>query len=342
MYIPMEPSSRTVRPTIRDVAAAAGVSRGTVSRVINGGHWVSPEARRLVEEAIAETGYTVNQHARSLATGRANSFAFLVTEPRHLLFEDPTYALLLRGAAEVLAERAIALVLLMAGTERERKTTLEYLRAGHVDGVLLIASHESDRLVHDLSEAGVPAVCSGRPSGRAAERTPSVSIDEDLATREVVRHLRGRGRQRIAHLAGPADTPGGRLRHAAFRNEMGARYDDRLVEAGDFGRASGVAATERLLAGGAGFDAVFAASDAMAAGAVSVLRRQGVRVPEDVAVAGFDDSGLAESHDPPLTTVRQPWDEISRSMVELLLEAVGGATARQVTLSTTLVQRAST
>ncbi|WP_102159163.1 LacI family DNA-binding transcriptional regulator [Zhihengliuella halotolerans] len=337
----MEPSSRTARPTIRDVAAAAGVSRGTVSRVINGGHWVSPEARRLVEDAIAETGYTVNQHARSLATGRANSLAFLVTEPQHLLFEDPTYSLLLRGATQALAERGMTLVLLMAGTEGERRTTLEYLRAGHVDGVLLISSHASDLYIGELAEAGVPAVCSGLPAGPAAG-APAVSIDEDAATRAMVRHLRGRGRQRIAHLAGPADTPGGRLRHEAFQDELGEGYDARLVEAGDFGRASGAAAMERLLAGGADFDAVFAASDAMAAGAVSVLRREGLRVPDDVGVAGFDDSGLAEAHDPPLTTIRQPWEEISREMVALLLEAVNGAPARQVMLPTTLVQRAST
>ncbi|MCO1340222.1 LacI family transcriptional regulator [Kocuria polaris] len=337
----MEPSSRTARPTIRDVAAAAGVSRGTVSRVINGGHWVSPEARRLVDEAIAETGYTVNRHARSLATGRANSLAFLVTEPQHLLFEDPTYSLLLRGATQALAERGMTLVLLMAGTERERSTTLEYLRAGHVDGVLLISSHTSDLYIGELAEAGVPTVCSGFPAGPAAG-APAVSIDEDAATRTMVRHLYGRGRQRIAHLAGPADTPGGRLRREAFQDEMGDRFDARLVAAGDFGRASGAAAMERLLAAGAGFDAVFAASDAMAAGAVSVLRREGLRVPEDVAVAGFDDSGLAEAHDPPLTTIRQPWEDISREMVELLLEAVNGAPARQIMLSTTLVQRAST
>ena len=119
------------RPTIRDVAATAGVSRGTVSRVINGGHWVSPEARDAVERAIAETGYTANHHARSLATGRANSLAFLLTEPQHLLFSDPTYALLLRGAAEALTQRSMTLVLLVAGTPQERANIATSARCHH-------------------------------------------------------------------------------------------------------------------------------------------------------------------------------------------------------------------
>ncbi|NEC93457.1 LacI family DNA-binding transcriptional regulator, partial [Streptomyces sp. SID12501] len=124
------------RPTIRDVAAAAGVSRGTVSRVINGGHWVSPEAREAVERAIAETGYRANQHARSLVTGRSNSLAFLLTEPHHLLFADPTFSILLRGAAEALSERGMTLILLVAGTPDERENVAQYVGAGHVDGVL--------------------------------------------------------------------------------------------------------------------------------------------------------------------------------------------------------------
>lgn len=115
------------RPTIRDVAAAAGVSRGTVSRVINGGHWVSPEARAKVDAAIKATGYSMNQHARSLATGRSNSVAFLLTEPQHLLFEDPTFSILLRSCAEQLGEREIPMLLMVAGTPQsggETPTTL--------------------------------------------------------------------------------------------------------------------------------------------------------------------------------------------------------------------------
>ena len=334
--------STTVRrkPTIRDVAAAAGVSRGTVSRVINGGHWVSPDARAAVEEAIRRTGYTANHAARSLATGRAGSLAFLLTEPQHLLFDDPTFALLLRGAAEALAQRSMTLVLLVAGTPAERANVAHFVGAGHVDGVLLISSHEADPLVEELLEAGVPTVCCGIPLGHEAQ-VPTVSVDEIGSAREMTRYLRGRGHRRIAMIAGPHDTPGGRFRLVGFEQEMGEDFDPTLVEEGDYSQDSGAAAMTRLLERTRDIDAVFAASDRMAAGAVTVLRKAGLRVPDDIAVAGFDDSGLAATHVPPLTTMRQPWERLSDEMVALLLDVIAGGAPEPITLPTTLIVRES-
>lgn len=328
------------KPTIRDVAAAAGVSRGTVSRVINGGHWVSPDARAAVEGAIERTGYTANHHARSLATGRAGSLAFLMTEPQHLLFDDPTFALLLRGAAEALSKRQMTLVLLIAGTPAERANVEHYVSTGHVDGVLLISSHEADPLLESLLEAGVPTVACGVPLGHRAE-VLSVSVDESGSAREMTAYLRGRGHRRIAMIAGPDDTPGGRYRLVGFRDEMGDDFDPTLVEFGDYSLDSGAAAMDRLLERAPDIDAVFAASDLMAAGAVQSLRRAGRRVPDDIAVAGFDDSGLAVTHEPPLTTMRQPWEQLSERMVTLLLDAIDGREVEPVVLPTTLVRRAS-
>ncbi|MDF2581338.1 MAG: transcriptional regulator [Microbacterium sp.] len=328
------------KPTIRDVAAAAGVSRGTVSRVINGGHWVSPDARMAVEEAIRRTGYTANHAARSLATGRAGSLAFLLTEPQHLLFDDPTFALLLRGAAEALAQRSMTLVLLVAGTPAERANVTHFVSAGHVDGVLLISSHEADPLVEELLEAGVPTVCCGIPLGHEAQ-VPTVSVDEIGSAREMTRYLRSRGHRRIAMIAGPHDTPGGRFRLVGFEQEMGADFDPALVEEGDYSQESGALAMARLLERTRDIDAVFAASDLMAAGAVATLRKAGQRVPEDIAVAGFDDSGLAATHEPALTTMRQPWDRISEGMVSLLLDVIAGANPEPITLPTTLIVRDS-
>jgi LacI family repressor for deo operon, udp, cdd, tsx, nupC, and nupG len=328
------------KPTIRDVAAAAGVSHGTVSRVLNGGHWVSPEARVAVEDAIRRTGYTASHAARSLATGRSGSLAFLLTEPQHLLFSDPTFALLLRGAAEALAQRSMTLVLLVAGTPAERASVTHYVSAGHVDGVLLISSHESDPLIDALIAARVPTVCCGLPLGHQAD-VSTVSVDEVGSARMMTRHLIDRGHRRIAMIAGPHDTPGGKYRLVGFREELGGMFDPRLVEEGDYGLDSGVAAMNRLLEKGPPPDAVFAASDLMAAGAVTALRRAGLRVPEDVAVAGFDDSGLAATHEPPLTTMRQPWEQLSERMVALLLDVIAGAPRQAVTLPTTLVVRDS-
>lgn len=328
------------KPTIRDVASAAGVSYGTVSRVINGGHWVSPGARTAVEDAIRVTGYTANHAARSLATGRAKSIAFLLTEEQHLLFADPTFSLLLRGAAEALAQRAMTLVLLVAGTDAERANVEHFVRAGHVDGVLLISSHERDPLLDSLISAGVPTVSCGLPLGHQGD-IPAVSVDESGSARAMTEYLRNKGHRRIAAVAGPADTPGGRYRLEGFRAEMGDDYLPELVAEGDYGRESGFSAMTQILQRSRDIDAVFAASDSMAAGAVAALRKAGLRVPEDVAVAGFDDSGLAAAHEPPLTTMRQPWSTISGEMVSMLLDIIDGIPRHAITLPTTLVVRES-
>ncbi|ACQ81319.1 transcriptional regulator, LacI family [Beutenbergia cavernae DSM 12333] len=328
------------RPTIRDVATAAGVSRGTVSRVINGGHWVSPTARDAVERAIRSTGYRANQHARSLVTGRSNSLAFLLTEPQHLLFADPTFSILLRGAAEALASRGMTLILLVAGTPEERENVAHYVGARHVDGVLLISSHESDPLLESLQEQGIPLVACGIPMGHARQ-VPSVSVDEVAGARTMVAHLRRSGRRRIAMITGPLDTPGGRYRLEGYRTELGEDFDERLVAYGDYSAESGAAAISQLLARASDLDAVFAASDVMAAGALAALRRAGRSVPGDVAVGGFDDSGLAATLDPPLTTMHQPFDQISAELVSLLLSVIDGGPQKSVTFPATLVVRES-
>lgn len=328
------------RPTIRDVASAAGVSRGTVSRVINGGRWVSPQSRAAVEHAILTTGYQANQHARSLVTGRANSLAFLLTEPQHLLFADPTFSILLRGAAEALAQRGMTLILLVAGTPAERENVAAYVAAGHVDGVLLISSHEDDPLLASLVADGIPTVACGIPLGHAG-LVASVSVDEVGGARTMVGHLREGGRRRIAMIAGPLDTPGGRFRLEGYREELGESFDERLVAYGDYSAESGSAAMTELLTRAPDLDAVFAASDLMAAGALAALRRHGRSVPDDVAVGGFDDSGLAATLDPSLTTMHQPFDRISAEMVSLLLDVIAGAPQRSVTMPASLVVRRS-
>ena len=329
------------RPTIRDVAAAAGVSRGTVSRVINGGHWVSPDSLAAVEEAIRTTGYSANPHARSLVTGRSNSVAFLLTEPQHLLFEDPNFSILLRGAAQALAARHMPLLLMVAGTPEEQTQVSSYVGAGHVDGVLAISSHSGNPLLDALVRQGIPMIACGIPLG--FEGSISYVAADDLGGgRRMTRHLLDIGRTRIATITGPLDTPGGRLRLEGYRDELGPLYDESLVAYGDYSRDGGALAMRTLLDRRPDLDAVFVGSDLMAAGALQVLREAGRRVPQDVAVGGFDDSGLAATLDPPLTTMRQPLDQIAGEMVRLLIELVEGGEPAAVTLPTSLVVRAST
>ncbi|WP_031039618.1 LacI family DNA-binding transcriptional regulator [Streptomyces sp. NRRL F-5650] len=332
-------------PTIHDVAREAGVSRGTVSRVLNGGHYVSPAAREAVDAAIRKTGYVVNRHARSLITGRSDSVGFLLTEPQERFFEDPNFNVLLRGCTQALAAHDIPLLLMIAGTRDERRRITRYITAGHVDGVLLVSSHSGDPVAAELREAGVPLVACGKPVGQGpAAKVSYVAADDRDGARDMVRHLLSLGRRRVATVTGPLDTPGGVERLAGYREvlaEAGIAEDAKLIVSGDYSRAGGEAAAVRLLGQAPDLDAVFVASDLMAQGVLAALQRAGRRVPQDVAVGGFDDSPAALAAQPALTTIRQPWDRISAEMVRVLLAQVGGEAPAAVILPTELVRRDS-
>jgi DNA-binding LacI/PurR family transcriptional regulator len=343
MTDPEAAPARRRPPTIHDVAREAGVSRGTVSRVLQGGHNVSPEALKAVNAAIKKTGYVVNRHARSLVTQRSDSVAFLLTEPQDRFFEDPNFGHLLRGCTAALAEHDIPLLLMIAGTEEERRRIGRYITSGHVDGVLLVSSHSGNPMVELLQEARMPVVACGKPLGHATA-TPYVAADDREGARQLVHHLLASGRRRIATITGPLDTPGGVDRLSGYREilaEAGLGYDPALVAEGDYSRAGGAAAMEALLSRAPDLDAVFVASDLMADGALAALQRAGRRVPEDVAVGGFDDSSVASSARPALTTVRQPWERISAEMVRVLLDLIAGRPPASVILPTELVRRES-
>jgi DNA-binding LacI/PurR family transcriptional regulator len=322
-----------------DVALAAGVSRGTVSRALNGGRNVSGSALTAIDKAVRRTGYVVNPHARSLATQRSMSVAFVLSEPQDRLFEDPNFHLLLHGCTQALADNDITVLLTLAGTTQERKRISRFVTAGHVDGVLLVSSRTGNPLVDELRDQDLPVVACGRPLGHERDLSYVAADDRDGA-RQMVTYLRSRGYRRIGMIAGPPDTSGGLDRLAGYRDVL-APADDSLVVTGDYTQASGATAMTRLLARTPDVDAVFVASDLMAAGALAALRHAGLRVPEDVAVAGFDDSRIAAACHPPLTTIRQPWARISTEMARLLLRLIDGDENAAVILPTELVIRES-
>lgn len=332
------------RPTIRDVAAVAGVSRGTVSRVLNGSDRVSPQALAAVQKAIKTIGYSANHAARSLASGRSNSVALLLTEPQHLLFEDPTFSRLIGGCTQALAQHEMLLTLVTAGTPADRARAVTYLAGRHVDGVLLVSGRAGNSITDDLLTAGVPIVVCGRFPGLES-RLSMVGADDLDGGRQMTEHLISRGATRIATIAGPMDMPGGFQRLEGYQHALAAAgmpVAPELISHGDYSKASGAAAMRELLARSPDIDAVFAASDLMAVGALSVLRSAGRRVPDDMLVGGFDDAGVAESAEPQLTTMRQPFDRISSEMVRMLLARINGDGNATVTLPTTLVRRSST
>lgn len=336
-------ASQPSNVTLEEVARLANVSRATVSRVVNGDRRVGDIARSAVEGAIRELGYVPNRAARSLVTRRSDSVAVVITEPTGHLFGDPFFPRLLRGVSDALAEAGLQLVLLMPQGPADEPRVARYLSGGHTDGVLLVSLHGADPLPEDLRRRGVPVVVAGRP---ATSGISYVDVDNRAGAAAAVRHLVESGRRRIATIAGPQDMAPGSDRLAGYRDALSAAghgTDDERVAIADFTLDGGRAAMTALLEADAGIDGVFVASDLMALGAMEVLRAAGRRIPDDVALVGFDDSPLAESAVPPLSSVRQPIEEMGREMTRLLLASLRRADdpPRRVVLDTTLITRRS-
>ncbi len=332
-------------PTLEEVAALAGVGRGTVSRVVNNAAGVRDSTRRAVQRAIAELGYVPNLAARSLAGHRADAVALVMTETDWRLFGEPFFTEIVHAVGDALTDTPVQLLLTLVRTDAERRRFVEYARGGRVDGVLLMSVRAEDPLPDLLTRAGLPTVMLGRRSGD--ESVTYVDADNAGGARGAVAHLLDGGRSTIGAISGPPDMYVAQCRLRGYREALeGAGRDadpSLVVEGADFTEETGRRAATELLARHPGLDAVFAASDTLAAGALHALRAACRRVPQDVAVIGFDDFQPARPTDPPLTTVRQPLEEIGRTMVRLLLEEMEEPAVawRHVILRTELILRDS-
>jgi DNA-binding LacI/PurR family transcriptional regulator len=246
------------------------------------------------------------------------------------------------GIAAALADTELQLVLLPARGDRQQRKVERYVLAGHVDGVVMLSLHADDVLPRALADAGVPIVASGRPRG--LDSVPFVDVDNRGGARTATAHLL-ESRGRVATITGPLDMAVSADRFEGYREALaaaGRELDAGLVAHGDFTVESGARAAESLLAARPSLDGIFAASDAMAIGALGALAAAGRRVPEDVAVVGFDDVAAAASSTPPLTTMRQPFAEMTAALTDLLLRRIAGETAGEsVVLPATLVRRRS-
>jgi DNA-binding LacI/PurR family transcriptional regulator len=232
----------------------------------------------------------------------------------------------------------------MPETTADESRTADYLTAGHVDGVVLVSLHEEDPLPARLAASDILTVLVGRPV--KGTEVSYVDVDNRQGAHSAVAHLIAGGRRVVATIAGPQDMAVGTDRLAGYRDalaEAGYEADPALVTTGDFSQDSGAAAMTSLLAARPDIDGVFAASDLMAVGALSVLAAAGRRVPADVAVVGFDDSPVATSTTPRLTSVSQPIEAMGREVARLLVDAVEASdpVPRRVILATELVRRAS-
>lgn len=326
--------------TIEEVAAAAGVSRSTVSRVVNGSTSVSPAALEAVERAIAELNYVPNRAARSLASRATMAIALVVPEDTTRFFGDPFFAAIVSGINARLSRSDYVLNLIIANDDPQDKAT-SYLRRGAVDGAIVVSQRTSDTFI-DRIAAAVPVVYGGRPV-REREADYYVDVDNFAGARNATEYLLDKGRRRIATITGPLTMPASVDRLQGYRAALrGLGLEPAAVEDGNFTPEGGAEAMQRILDSGVEIDGLFVASDLMARGALSVLAQAGIRVPEEVAIVGFDDSPVAVSVTPALTTMRQPSLEQGEKMADVLLSLLAGGRPPHVTiLDTELVVRES-
>ena len=311
---------------LEEIARLAGVSRSTVSRVVNGDRRVSPAVRQRVEELIRTHNYHPNAAARSLASRRTRIIGLLIPQSVGSLFRDPFFPLLIEGVADACNDADHNLTMLMEAAGEHLASQRVYervIRGRHVDGVVIAASVVEDPIVARLQEDGFPFVLVGR---HPHHQVSYVDVDNRGGAREGVAHLISHGRRRIGMITGPTNMIASIDRYAGYVNalqESGRLPESGLTVYGDFTRRGGYSAMQELIANPAGIpDAVFVASDAMASGALQALRDGGLRVPDDVAVMGFDGFEETLVSQPILSTVVQPASDEGREAVRTLLELI--------------------
>ena len=333
-------NSEHAAPTLEDVALVAGVSRATVSRVVNGGTRVAPETIDTVRKAISELHYHPNRAARALVTRRTGAIAVLVPEGDERVFSDPFFPQAYHGALQGFGGSDVQVVLVMAQPGDSAQRMVRYLESGHVDGAIIV-SHHGPTLARALANTPQPVVFIGDPQSAGMYY---VDVDQVTAARTATEHLIARGARRIGTITGPMDMAAAIQRLRGFEEAMTAAGLDASLRAdGDFTTIGGSAAAERLLAMQPGLDGLFVANDLMAAGAMRFVEDAGRRVPEDVMVVGFDDSAVALQTVPTLTTMTNPASELARIAAEMLSEILAGHSPQSpVMLASRLILRQST
>jgi LacI family transcriptional regulator len=314
---------------LEDIGRLAGVSRSTVSRVINDQPNVKPDVRERVREVIRRTGYTPNVAARSLVSGRSGVIGLVIPSRVHALFEDPYFGRLIQGISAASNQSGNTLSLFLFQTADEETALYpRVVTSGFLDGLIITATRMADPLLARMVGGEIPIVMVGRPD---AEGISYVDADNRGGARRAAAHLCSLGYERIGLLGAPVSTTAGVDRLNGFIEGLaleGRALHPSLRIDGDFSEASGYRSMQELI--GRRPDAVFVASDTMAVGALRALRDAGLRVPEDVALMSFDGLPASENSNPPLTTIRQPVVETGARAVQVLNDLVSGATSTPV------------
>lgn len=331
----------TRRPTINDIATKVGVSKASVSRALNGKQDVDPETRKRIFRIATQMGYVPSATARALSNGRSNCLGLLVPS-----LTWPWILEVLRGVAEEIERSGYSLMLYTTanGEDSERAFMSQVVPAGAVDGLALVIPPGMFEYIGELAKRGMPVVVID-DRGHHPE-FPTVATTNFEGGRSATQHLIDLGRRRIAMLNGQLEFGCNRDRLEGYRaaiEDGGLRFESRRTMTGYFTEESGASGIARILEADPKVDAVFAANDLMAFGAMKALRSAGRRIPEDVAVVGFDDIPASAVTHPPLTTVHQPLYEMGRTAAGMVMAAVRGEPIQgRIELPTSLVVRAST
>lgn len=326
------------RPTISDVARAAGVTKATVSHAYSGHRPISDATKARVFAAAEELAWVPSSSARALAVRRANAIGIVLRRDPAILASDTFFPAFIAGVEQELAEREVALVLQVVPSRGGEERAYRAMLAGRADGVIVLDLHREDWRVPYLRGLGLPAVLLGAYDGPST--VSCVRTDDAAPVRALVAHLRERGHTRIAHVSGPLEYVHSFARARAYVRAVGSRT---LLREGDFTAGSGRAATAELLALRRPPTAILYANDTMAIAGASYAQSRGVRVPEELAVAGFDDDHLSAHLSPPLTSVSTDPARRGRVAAARLLADIAGEEPRSVTVDCTVLRlRAST
>jgi len=337
---------KSKRVTSQDVANLAGVSRTTVSMVLNEvkGVSISSETRQRVRDAAKNLGYVPNATAQALATRRAKAIGLVMTRSPHHIASDTFLPQILGGLLDVIRQHNFRLLIESVEEEHQDRVYLELAQAKHIDGMILLTPRIDDKGLKKLEEVGVPTVLMGQLNG---SNLYSVDVDNRLAANKATQYLIDLGHTRIACIANAhslySAAPDRVLGYKDALLSAGIPPDDKLIKHADFNPQSGFDCMRSLLSSKEEFSAVFVASDNVAMGAKSALREANLRIPDDISIIGFDDIPWAPYSDPPLTTVRLPAQELASEACLLLLDLVKGSAPenRNVVLDTELVIRQS-
>jgi len=327
--------------TLEDIARLSGVSRSTVSRVINSDVNVKEETRQKVLEVIQSFNFQPNLAARGLATGRTNVIGVVIPAGVSVIFTDPYFPQFIQGVSAACNTRNYSVMLWLAEPEYERRMISRILHNGLVDGVVVAKTLMNDPIVNSLAESKMPFILIGR---HPTMEVNCLDVDNLQAGRKATLHLLRLGYKRVATITGSQDQVVGHDRYQGYLKALqdyGQPVRSELVVEGDFTDEGGYKAMSRLIPQKP--DAVFAASDMMAYGAMRALREANLRIPEDVAVVGFDDIPASSKTVPPLTTVRQPVSQMGSQAVDVLIDLIenGTKSTHQVIMDTELVVRES-